>query len=307
MRIKNLNAKNIYNHGKKLNMSFIEKENIILIRQPNDERWILPEDDFLDSVDVLFFNDSYTHVKNMLSNKSLIECTLERKGIEYTFGIKGNYSGKAKDGYVRMRSVLDWYCIVPEKELQGKNGGWLGAQLSCASKEYFYPEELREFARFQKDTYADSPTNFIHWEGFNELKRESKYNKLDVDLEKKLQEIINECSEIRLDERISVRLNEGKEYVLCCYGEETVQQEDLELVNFCGWINNLNILKRLYEIVGEEGDFPIFIESAFDGDLGQYRDALIEKLRETGRQVFIISQKRDEELEKLCDKVLVLN
>ena len=180
-------------------------------------------------------------------------------------------------------------------------------QLSCASQEYFYPEELREFTRFRKDTYADSPTDFIHWERFSELKRTAKYNELDVDLEKKLQEIINECSEIRLDARLSVRLNEDKEYVLYWYGEEVTAQEDLELINFCGWINNLNILKRLYEFVGEEGDFPIFIESDFDSDLGQYKDVLIKKLRETGRQVFIISQKRDEGLEKLCDKVLVLN
>ena len=308
MRIKNLKAKNIYSHGSDLNMSINEQESIILIRQPNDENYFIPfTSDFLEIVDCLLFNDSYTYVKNMLSNQSLIECTLERKGVEYTFGIKGNCSKKTKDGYVRMRSVLDWYCIVPEKELQGKNGGWLGAQLSCASQEYFYPEELREFTRFRKDTYADSPTDFIHWERFSELKRTAKYNELDVDLEKKLQEIINECSEIRLDARLSVRLNEDKEYVLYWYGEEVTAQEDLELINFCGWINNLNILKRLYEFVGEEGDFPIFIESDFDSDLGQYKDVLIKKLRETGRQVFIISQKRDEGLEKLCDKVLVLN
>jgi hypothetical protein len=117
MRIKNLKAKNIYSHESDLNMSINEQENIILIRQPNDENYFIPfTPDFLEIVDFLLFNDSYTYVKNMLSNQSLIECTLERKGVEYTFGIKGNYSQKAKDGYVRMRSVLDWYCIVPEKE-----------------------------------------------------------------------------------------------------------------------------------------------------------------------------------------------
>ena len=81
-------------------------------------------------------------------------------------------------------------------------------------------------------------------------------------------------------------------------------QEDLELVNFCGWLNNLNILKKLYESVGEEGDFPVFITSDFGGEFEKYKGALIEKLRETGRQVFIISRKREEEIEKYCDKIV---
>lgn len=306
MRIKRLKARNVYKHGKKLNTSFMEKENIILIRQPNDEKWILPEDDFLDLADVLFFNDSYAYVKNTLSNQSLVECTLERKGVEYTFGIKGNCGQKTKDGYVRMRAVLDWFCIIPEKELQGEKGGWLGAQVSCASQEYFYPEELRGFARFHKDTYADSPADFIHWEGFSELKRTAKYNKIDVDLEKKLQELINDFREITLNEQISVWLNENGEYVLLFYGEE-VALEESELVEFCGWMNNLNILKKLYEAVGEEGDFPVFIDIEFDGEFAKYKGALIEKLRETGRQVFIVSRKREEDLEKLCDKTVEIN
>lgn len=307
MRIKNLKAKNIYSHGSDLNMSINEQENIILIRQPNDENYFIPftpDPDFLEIVDCLFFNDSYTYVKNMLSNQSLIECTLKRKGVEYTFGIKGNYSQKAKDGYVRMRNVLDWYCIVPEDELQSENGGWLGAQLSCDPQEYFYPKNLETFSNFTKDTNADSPITFIYDEVFEWLKLMAKYNKRQVDLEKKLYELIDTFGEMKIDDLRSIRLNEDKDYALFFYGEEVTETNDLMLVNFFGWINNLNILKGLCEIVGEESDFPIFIESDFDGDLGQYKDVLIKKLRETGRQVFIVSRKRDEEIEKYCDKVI---
>ena len=52
-------------------------------------------------------------------------------------------------------------------------------------------------------------------DAYNELQSEftRKCQKLS-DTEKKLQEIINDFSEIKLDERVSVRLSEEKEYVL---------------------------------------------------------------------------------------------
>lgn len=308
MRIKNLKAKNIYNHGKDLNMSLNEQENIILIRQPNDENSFIPFiPDFLEIVDFLLFNDSYTYVKNMLSNQSLIECTLERKGVEYTFGIKGNCSEKAKDGCVRKRNVLDWYCIVPEKELQGKNGGWLEAQLCCDAQEYFYPKALESWFKFDKDNEVNLSANLLETE-IGLLNTMARYNRRDfVSFETEIQKLIQEFHEIKINDYLSIGLNKDKEYVLLFHGEEMTQQKDLDLVNFCGWINNLKIFERLYRLTGENGNLPVFIDGVFDGVLAEHKQVLIERLRETGRQVFIISRKRDEEMEKLCDKVLVLN
>lgn len=309
MRIKNLEAKNIYNDGKKFNMSFTEKDNIILIRQPNDENSFIPfTSDFLEIVDCLFFNDSYTYVKNMLSNQSLIKCTLERKGVEYTFGFKGSCSEKAKDGFVRMKNVLDCFCVIPETALQGKNGGWLGAQLCCDAKEYFYPKALEEFARFDKDTYAESPANFIYGEEFSWLQCVAKDGKCEVYLEEKLQALIRDYTAIQLDEHLSVGLDEKQEYVLLFDGEiipeEMLSEEEELLVNFCGWINNLNILKELYEIVGEHGSFPVFIDKVFDGCLAEHQEVLFAELRKTGRQAFIISHKQNEIIEKYYDKII---
>lgn len=311
MRIKNLKVKNIYNDGKKLNMSFTEKENIILIRQPNDENSFIPfTPDFLELTDFLFFNDSYTCVKNMLSNKSLLECTLEKDGVEYTIGVKGNCSKAKKDGKVCMQNVSNWYCILPEKKLQGKNGGWLGAQLSCEPQEYFYPYALQDFSKFYKDTYADSPADFVYGEEFSWLQRMAKYNKCEVDLEKKLHALINDFTAIKLDEHISVGLDQKGEYVLLFDGEtvpdEMLSVEEELCVNFCGWTNNLNVLKELCEFVGEEGDFPVFIDKAFDDCLGEHKHALFAQLQKTGRQVFIVSRKHDEDIEKYCDCAIVL-
>ena len=300
MRIKNLKVNNVFGI-KNLDVKFSETDNIISIRKSYD---VLFGTTFLEIMQFLFFNDSSTHAKCLVSKNTVIECTTEKDGVEYTFGVKGNYSRKAKDGYVCMRNVLNWYCIVPEKELLGKNGGWLCAQLSYEPQEYFYPKNLETFSYFTQDTNADSPITFIYDEVFEWLKLMAKYNKRQVDLEKKLYELIDTFGEMKIDDSRSIRLNEDKDYALFFNGEEVTETTDLMLVNFFGWINNLNILKRLYEFVGEESDFPIFIESDFDSDLGQYKDVLIKKLRETGRQVFIVSQKRDEGLEKLCDKVL---
>ena len=303
MRIKNLKVNDVFGI-KNLDVKFSGTDNIISIRKSYD---VLFGTTFLEIMQFLFFNDSSTHAKCLVSKNTVIECTTEKDGVEYTFGVKGNYSRKAKDGYVCMRNVLNWYCIVPEKELLGENGGWLCAQLSYEPQEYFYPKNLETFSNFTKDTNADSPITFIYDEVFEWLKLMAKYNKRQVDLEKKLYELIDTFGEMKIDDSRSIRLNEDKDYALFFNGEEVTETTDLMLVNFFGWINNLNILKGLCEYVGEESDFPIFIESDFDSDLGQYKDVLIKKLRETGRQAFIISKKRDEGLEKLCDKVLVLN
>lgn len=300
MRIKNLKVNDVFGI-KNLDVKFSETDNIISIRKSYD---VLFGTTFLEVMQFLFFDDSSTRAKCMVSENTVIECTTEKDGVEYTFGVKGNYSRKAKDGYVCMRNVLNWYCIVPEKELLGKNGGWLCAQLSYEPQEYFYPKNLETFSYFTKDTNADSPITFIYDEVFEWLKLMAKYNKRQVDLGKKLYELIDTFGEMKIDDLRSIRLNEDKDYALFFNGEEVTETNDLMLVNFFGWINNLNILKGLCEIVGKESDFPIFIESDFDGDLGQYKDVLIKKLRETGRQVFIVSQKRDEGLEKLCDKVI---
>ena len=303
MRIKNLKVNDVFGI-KNLDVKFSGTDNIISIRKSYD---VLFGTTFLEIMQFLFFNDSSTHAKCLVSKNTVIECTTEKDGVEYTFGVKGNYSRKAKDGYVCMRNVLNWYCIVPEKELLGENGGWLCAQLSYEPQEYFYPKNLETFSYLTKDTNADSPITFIYDEVFEWLKLMAKYNKRQVDLEKKLYELIDTFGEMKIDDSRSIRLNEDKDYALFFNGEEVTETTDLMLVNFFGWINNLNILKGLCEYVGEESDFPIFIESDFDSDLGQYKDVLIKKLRETGRQAFIISKKRDEGLEKLCDKVLVLN
>lgn len=123
-----------------------------------------------------------------------------------------------------------------------------------------------------------------------------------------MQKLIGNFSEIKINEHLSVGLDKQKEYVLLFDGrivpEETLNKREELLVNFCGWINNLNVLTDLCEFVAESGVFPVFIDSVFDGALSEYKDVLIKELRKTGRQVFIISHKHDEEMEKLCDKVI---
>ena len=303
MRIKKLKLRN-YSDIKELDVAFSKQDNIISIRKSYD---VLFGTTFLEVMQFLFFDDSSTSAKCMVSENTVIECTTEKDGIEYTFGVKGNYSRKAKDGYVCMRNVLNWYCIVPEKELLGENGGWLCAQLSYEPQEYFYPKNLETFSNFTKDTNADSPITFIYDEVFEWLKLMAKYNKRQVDLEKKLYELIDTFGEVKIDDLRSIRLNEDKDYALFFNGEEVTETNDLMLVNFFGWINNLNILKGLCEYVGEDWELPIFIENIFGDFFERYKGVLIEKLRKTERQVFLFLNSQDENVEKYCDKVVTLN
>ena len=290
MIIKNLKARDLY-EIKEWELSFCTKNKIHIV-EPYKETMntdeIPFETTFLELLNFLFFNDCYSYAKNIVRENTLVECTIEKDGIEYTFGVKGRGKHAIKDSIVRLSKILDWYCIVPKKELQGEKGGWLGAQLSYEPQEYFYPCVLEEFARFNEDIYADSPKNFIYGEIFGWLKLMAKHNKREVDLEQELKKIINGFETIIIDEQISIGLNDEKEYVFYFYGEELTEQENFDLVNFFGWLNNLNIIKALCEIVGEDGNYPVFLKEKCVVNLAEYKDAIMRELKKTGRQVFII-------------------
>ena len=306
MRIKKITAKDMF-EIKNFEMEISNMDNIIFVFEPYSDNPFCDYSDFLELIDFLFFNDSYTMAKNNMHINTLVECTMEKDGVEYTIGVKGSCSKTKKDGKVRMRNVLDWYCIVPEAELQSENGGWLGAQLSCDPQEYFYPNKLKSWSRFDKDNEVNFSADLVQTE-IGLLNTMARYNRRDfVSFETEIQKLIQEFHEIKINDYLSIGLNKDKEYVLLFHGEEMTQQKDLDLVNFCGWINNLKIFERLYRLTGDNGNLPVFIDGVFDGVLAEHKQVLIEKLRETGRQVFIVSRERDEEIEKLCDKVLTVN
>lgn len=306
MRIKKITAKDMF-EIKNFEMEISNMDNIIFVFEPYSDNPFFDYSDFLELIDFLFFNDSYTMAKNNMHINTLVECTMEKDGVEYTIGVKGGCSETKKDGKVRMRNVLDWYCIVPEAELQSENGGWLGAQLSCDPQEYFYPNKLKSWSRFDKDNEVNFSADLVQTE-IGMLNTYAKYNRRDfVNFEIENQKLIQEFREIKINKDISIGLNEEDEYVLLFYGNEVTQQEDLGLVGFCGWINNLKIFEKLWIHAGEKGKLPVFIEKERGDSLSVYKDVLIEKLRETGRQVFIVSRERDEEIEKLCDKVIIVN
>ena len=306
MRIKKLKANDMWDI-KKLKIEFTDTDNIIFVFEPYSDNPFSCYSDFLELIDFLLFNDSYTGAKNNMHINTLAECTMEKNGVEYTIGVKGNCSETKKDGKVRMRNVLDWYCVVPENELQGENGGWLGAQLSCDPQQYFYPKALKSWSQFDKNNEVNLSANLLETEE-GMLNTYAKYNRRDfVNFEIENQKLIKEFCEIKINKDISIGLNEEDEYVLRFYGIEVTQQEDLGLVSFCGWINNLKIFEKLWIHAGEKGKLPVFIEKERGDSLSVYKNVLIEKLRETGRQVFIVSHERDEEMEKLCDKVIIVN
>ena len=150
----------------------------------------------------------------------------------------------------------------------------------------------------------------MYGEELSWLQRVAKEGKCKVDLEGTLQALIRDYAAIQVDEHLSVRLDKKGEYALF-FDEERIPDEMLGekeevCVNFCGWMNNLHILKKLYEAVGQEGNFPIFIDNVFDVALKKHKKVLLKELEKTGRQVFIISKNNDESIKKYCDKVIVI-
>lgn len=136
MRIKNLKTKD---NLKELDVSFSSGENIIFVVEPYDEtsdELPFEEERFLGLINCLFFNDSYTYAKNFLQNM-LVECTLEKDDVDYTFGVIGSVAKRRENGCVHMRNLLNWYCNGPEKELQRENGGWWGRNYLTNRKNIF--------------------------------------------------------------------------------------------------------------------------------------------------------------------------
>lgn len=290
MRIKKLQIEN-YQNLKKLKLRFFQKENIFYVIDPNQKDSfdaIFDEHYFLGLMNLLFFNDSYTFTKSLVDKNTLIECMVEKDGVECTFGVKGNRTKVKKNQRLCLKNRLDWYCCFPEGLLKRENGYWIETQFGYEPQEYFYPKALKKYFYFQKDMLVESPKKLLQGELLGWLQDMAIFNKRKVDLVKKIEEILVKFDTIKVDNDISVVLNERKEYVLSAKNGYIPSKENLILINFCAWINNLHILKELCDAVGENGKVPVAIKNFFENGFVAYKDVLLEKLKEMDRQIFIL-------------------
>ena len=186
MRIKSFKGKNYFDI-KELDISFADKENIIFIVETyNEESNEIPfGDPLLDLMNFLFFDGSYFYAENLGHKNTLIECEVKKDGVEYMLEGQGNCKRTVEENQVCVSKALDFFVVCPKNLMYGKPGSRLelrNIELAKYPKEYFYPNELKRFVWFNKNTYADSPTDLIHVGEFSWLKLMAKLNNQRVDL-----------------------------------------------------------------------------------------------------------------------------
>ena len=90
--------------------------------------------------------------------------------------------------------------------------------------------------------------------------------------------------------------------------EEYFSEDEYARIEFLYWIATLNLIKWLCADIGRDGDLPIFIEDFFEMlDKCKDNSFLFEELRKTERQVFIFLTSHNENVEKYCDKVVMVD
>lgn len=129
----------------------------------------------------------------------------------------------------------------------------------------------------------------------------------ELDVEKEAENYCRKKELVYVDEDTHLMFNDDYEYLLgnkdrLIYDLTEEQQVFLYLYN---WIQSLKIVSNIYDKLGEESKYPIFVDGVLDKIHNEKMiEFIVDELRSTGRQVFIISHTRSEELGKRIDKLV---
>jgi hypothetical protein len=144
-------------------------------------------------------------------------------------------------------------------------------------------------------------------EGECSLNEYCKQKGFELDVEKEAENFCRKKELVWVDDNTNLMLNDDYEYLLgnkdrLIYNLTEEQRVFLYLYN---WIQRLNVVANIYDKLGEEDKYPIFVDGVLDKIHNkQMLEFIIGELRSTNRQVFIISHTRSEELGKRIDKLV---
>lgn len=305
MRIKKLKVNDVFGI-KNLDVEFLDTDNIIcVIEKYKDEDELPFGSRVLDVIERIFSDTFYG-----LYGYGEIQCFCEKYEKNFLISLKGKnellettYQGKKMIG---QKYGVEETCFFDEdlsKEMQ-----W---EARMDYREFLYPRDMAEYCKSSgmisnamEEVVSSIDSEFsdsgrlskVEWKILKERTRKYLAEFEGIPFIEGQPLTINRKGELLFQDRYDMLSNDAEEYF---------SEAEYARIIFLYWLATLNLIKWLCADIGRDGNLPIFIEDFFEGlDKGKDNSFLFEELRKTGRQVFIVSHKRDEEMEKLCDKVL---
>lgn len=303
MRIRKLQINNYYNIEEFI-CAFDKGEDIINIvehLESENEQFFNKDGDFLSTIRMLFVNDSCNRVRARINKGTIIKCEIEHYGVDFSWGIKGHTARVETQDKILYGDTVLWLseCINDKIE----NRKYSKSLFRYNTQEFFYPEILRDIMLFDEnskihDVIIDDEISL------NEYCRQKGF---ELNVEKEAESFCREKELVYVDEDTHLMFNDDYEYLLgnkerLIYDLSEEQKVFLYLYN---WIQSLKVVSIIYNKLGEEDKYPIFIDGVLDKIHNEKMiELIIKELRSTGRQVFVISHKRNEMLSKFVDKVV---
>ena len=306
MRIKRIQINNYYNI-KEFNCTIDKNENIINLVEPlesEDDNFFNNNGDFLSAIKMLFENDSCNKLRTRINKGSIIKCDIEHYGVDFTWGIKGHTARVVRPEKILYGDTVLWVSECNNDKLENRK--YPKSLFRYNTQEFFYPEILRDIMLFDKNSkiYGVLIDDEI---SLNEYCKQKGY---ELDVEKEAENYCRKKELVYVDEDTHLMFNDDYEYLLgnkdrLIYDLTEEQQVFLYLYN---WIQSLKIVSNIYDKLGEESKYPIFVDGVLDKI---HNEKMIEfimgELRSSGRQVFVISHTKLERLSKYSDSVVEIN
>lgn len=306
MRIKRIQINNYYNI-KEFNCTIDKNENIINLVEPlecDDGDFFNNNGDFLSAIKMLFENDSCNKLRTRINKGTIIKCDIEHYGVDFTWGIKGHTVRVETPEKILYGDTVLWVSECNNDKLENRK--YPKSLFRYNTQEFFYPEILRDIMLFDKNSkiYGVLIDDEI---SLNEYSRQKGF---ELNVEKEAESFCREKELVYVDEDTHLMFTEDYEYLLgnkkhLIYDLTEEQQVFLYLYN---WIQCLKIVSNIYDKLGEESKYPIFVDGVLDKIHNEKMiEFIMDELRSSGRQVFVISHTKLERLSKYSDSVVEIN
>lgn len=305
MRIKKISVKN---HGniQNLSASFSKKDKLIYVVEN------AREDDPFECGGFTGFWECFfcAYDKNSDSfdgQKSCLEYECERNGKIFFVRAESCFQErKGKEGSITVTQGVKQSFTYPA-DLDEERA----RKARLLRERYLYPQKMREFSWFSP-IYDDfnSPMQSL----CQEVERGDDYGDLSEKeiavLKGKFRKFLREFQPIPLTENYMLTFEKDGGYkVLNEVGEnvECLSTDELIRAKFLSWTTAIGWIREAAESLGREGEYPVLAQGLLWGlDEGKDKKMLFDALRKMDAQVFILAEERNEELERYCDKVLIL-
>ncbi|MGN1062285.1 MAG: hypothetical protein ACI4RO_04075 [Candidatus Scatosoma sp.] len=307
MRIKRLKVNDV-SGIENFNVEFSDTDNIICIAEKYKDGDNLPFGNrVLDVFEGLFFNCCET---SYIFGYGEIQCLCEKYGKDFLILLQGKsklseivYQGKKMIG---QKHGVEETCFFDEEI--NKDMRWM-ARMDY--REFLYPRDMHDYCKSNgfldsaMEEVADSIDSEFsdsgrlteeEWKLLKKRKRKYLAESEGIPFIEGQPLTINRKGELMFQDRYDILSDEAEKY----FGKDEYAR-----IKFLYWLATLNLIRLLCADIGRDGNLPIFIVDFFEkSDKEKDNSFLFEELRKTGRQAFIILHKRDEEIEKYCDKTI---